>query len=122
MPVTYRFDLHIVVIELVGEYSMGDISTVILNSLADPACPGKPVILIDLSKSLSIHERSSEDVIHVARSLTSLAKRFHNRVALVAPEDYSYGLMRMGSVFSAMVGFEPEVFRTYADARKWLLS
>jgi hypothetical protein len=122
MPVAYRFDSNIIVIEMVGEYSLDDIRMTILNSLADSKCPTTPFILVNLSGSRSIYNRSSDDVKTIALSLASLAKRFNNRIALVAPDDFPYGLMRMGSVFSAMAGFEPEVFRTYADARKWILS
>jgi hypothetical protein len=122
MPVTYRFDSNIVIIELAGEYSMDDIRTTILNSLADSMCPATPFILINLSDSRSIYNRSPENVITMARSLASLAKRFNNRIALVAPKDLPYGLMRMGSVFSEEMGFEPKVFRTFDEARKWLLS
>ena len=122
MPVTYRFDSNIVIIELAGEYSMDDIHTTILNSLADSMCPATPFILINLSDSRSIYNRSPENVITMARSLASLAKRFNNRIALVAPKDLPYGLMRMGSVFSEEMGFEPKVFRTFDEAMKWLLS
>ncbi len=122
MPVTYRFDSNIVIIEMVGEYSMDDIPTTILNSLADSHCPANPSILIDLTESLSIYKRSSQDVTTMARSLVSLGKRFNNRVALVAPNDLQYGLMRMGSVFSEEQGMTPEIFRSFAEARKWLLS
>ena len=122
MPVTYRFESNIVTIEMVGEYSMDDIPTTILNSLADSNCPANPSILINLSESLSIYKRSSEDVITVARSLVSLGKYFNNRIALVAPNDLQYGLMRMGSVFSEELGMKVEIFRTFAKARQWLLS
>jgi len=55
MPVTYRFDSNIVVIEMVDEYSMDDIRTTVLNSLADSVCPANPFILMNLSKSRSIY-------------------------------------------------------------------
>jgi hypothetical protein len=122
MPVTFRFDSNIVVIEMVGDYSLDDVRTTILNSLADSKCPSTPFILVNLSESRSIYTRSPDDVKTMAYSLASLAERFNNRIALVAPNDFPYGLMRMGSVFSTDSGFEPEVFRNYADARKWLLS
>jgi len=122
MPVNYQFDSHIVVIDMVGEYSMDDIRTTILNSLADTMCPVNPFILMNLSESRSIYNRSPEDVITMARSLASLSNRFNNRIALVAPKDLMYGLMRMGSVFTEETGFEPKVFRAFAEARKWLLS
>jgi hypothetical protein len=107
---------------MVGEYSMDDIPRTILNSLADSRCPANPSILVNLSESLSIYKRSSEDVITMARSLVSLGKRFNNRIALVAPNDLQYGLMRMGSVFSEELGMMVEIFRTFAKARQWLLS
>ena len=121
MPVTYRFDSNIVIIEMVGEYTKDDIPKTILDSLADSSCPAKPFICVNLTESLSIYKRSSQDVITMAKSLVSLGKRF-NRIALVAPNDLQYGLMRMGSVFSEGFGLTVEIFRTFAEAHKWLLS
>ena len=122
MPVIYRFDTSIVILELVGEYTMGDIPATIKKALADSQCPSQPCILTDLSESLSISKRSSDDVIAMALSLVSLGKHFNNRIALVAPNNLPYGLMRMGAVFSEEHGMKVEIFRNYADARKWLLS
>jgi hypothetical protein len=122
MPVTYRFDSNIVVLDMVGEYSVDDIPKTILNSLADAQCPATPFMLVNLSESMSIFKRSSEDVITMARSLVSLGKRFNNHIALVAPNDLQYGLMRMGSVFSEELGMKVEVFHTFDKARQWLLS
>jgi hypothetical protein len=93
-----------------------------MNSLADSQCPASPFILVDLSRSLSIDKRTSDDVITMALSLVPLGKRFNNRIALVAPKNLQYGLMRMGSVFSEEQGMKVEIFRSFADARKWLLS
>jgi hypothetical protein len=107
---------------MVGEYSMDDIPKTILNALADSSCPANSSILVDLSESRSIYKRSSEDVIIMARSLVPLGKRFNNRIALVAPNDLQYGLMRMGTSFSEELGMTAEVFRTFADARIKLLS
>jgi hypothetical protein len=122
MPVTYQFDSNIVVIDMVGEYSMDEIRTTILNSLADSTCPANPFVLMNLCEARSIYNRSPQDVITMARSLASLSNRFNNRIALVASKDLPYGLMRMGSIFSEETGFAPKVFRTFAEARKWLLS
>ena len=122
MPVTYRFDANIVIIELVGEYTMGDIPATINKALADAQCPVTPFILTDLSESISIGKRSSNDVITMALSLVPLGKHFSNRIALVAPNNLPYGLMRMGGVFSEEQGMKVEIFRNFSDARKWLLS
>ena len=122
MPVTYRFDSNIVIIEMAGEYSLSDIRNSILTSLADSTCPSSPFILVNLSESRSIYTRSSEDIKSMVRSLASLVERFNNRIAFVTPNDLLYGLMRMGSVFSEDKGMKTQVFRSFEDARKWLLS
>ena len=122
MPVTYRFDSKIVVIEMVDEYSIDDLHAAVLNSLADSECPVKPSILFNLTESRSIHTRSSEEVKASAISLASLGKHFSNRIALVASTDLAYGLMRMGSVFAEEEGAKPQVFRTFVEAWKWLSS
>ena len=122
MPVKHRFDSNIVVIEAVGEYSMDDLRTAILNSLADSARPANSSLLINLGESRSIYDRSSEEIDTMARFVASLANRFNNCIALVAQGDLPYGLMRMGSVGSEERGIRSEVFRTFAEARRWLLS
>ena len=119
---TYRFDSNIVVIEMVGEYSMDDLRATILNSLADSECPANSFLLINAGESRSIYNRSSENLKTMARFVASLGKRFNNRIALVAQDDLPYGLMRMSSVGSEERGIESEVFRTFTEARKWLLS
>ena len=122
MPVQYRFDSKIVIIELIGEYSMDDLRKTILNSFADSHCPSDSVLVINLAESQSIYHRSSEDVRAMARYVASLGKRFNNRIALVAPDDLQYGLMRMSSVGSDERGIQSGIFRTFAEARKWILS
>ncbi|MGO9481707.1 MAG: STAS/SEC14 domain-containing protein [Candidatus Kryptoniota bacterium] len=122
MPVKYRFDSDIVVVEMVGEYSMDELRAAILNSLADPERPGNSFLLINLTESQSIHERSSSEVATMARFVASLGKRFNNRIALVAPDDLPFGLMRMSSAGSEQRGIRSQVFRTLAEARKWLMS
>jgi len=122
VPVTYRYDANMLVIELVGEYSTLELRATFLQSLSDPKCPVKPFLLIDLAGSHSIHQRSSEDVKTVASFVGSLSERINRRVALVAPDDLTYGLMRMGSVGSEERGIESQVFRTFDEARLWILS
>ena len=122
MPVQYRFDSHIVIIEAIGEYSMADLRTTILNSLADSKCPANSVLLINLTESKSIYNRTTEDVSAMARFVATLGNRFHNRLALVASDNLPFGLMRMSSVGSEEQGITSRVFRTLPDARKWMLS
>jgi hypothetical protein len=122
MPVRYRFDSNIIVIEMVGEYSTDELRATVLNSLADPTRPANSFLLIDLGESRSIYSRSSAEIKTMARFVASLANNFNNRIAFVAPDDTPFGLARMGSVGSEERGIESDVFRTFAEARKWLLS
>ena len=122
MPVTYRFDTNIVILELVGEYSMDDIRTTILKSLSDAMCPANSFLLIDLGESRSIYNMSPENVKAMSHFIASLGKQFNNRIALVASKDLPFGLMRMTTIESEEWGIEAEVFRTFDQAKKWLLS
>jgi len=122
MPVDYTFDGTIVVIAMRGEYSMEDIYKAAKESLADPNCPAHPRLLLDLTSSASISKRSSEDVNRVASFFGSMSKHFSDHIALVAPEDLKFGLMRMGSAGAEAQGVKSEVFRSLDDARKWLMS
>lgn len=122
MPVRYRYDSSIVVIELVDEYSMNDIRSTILNSLDDPACPANSVLMIDLSRSRSIYKRSTDEIKEVAQFVASQGNRFNGRIAMVASADLPFGLMRMSSTGSEEKEITSGVFRTFTEARKWLLS
>jgi hypothetical protein len=120
MPVTYRFDLNVIVIELIGQYSIDDLRTAVLKSFNDPQCPKNPALIIDLSKSQSIYQRSSKSVNAMVTFITSFGKKFNNRLAIVVPDDVTYGFMRMSSVPADSYGIDVKIFRTYGEARKWL--
>jgi hypothetical protein len=122
MPVTYRFESSILIIEMVCEYSLDEIHQTILNALADSGRPAHSCLLINLTESQSIYKRSQVELQSVAKFLASLADRFNNRIAFVSSKDLSYGLARMISVGSEDIGIKTAVFRTIAEARKWLLS
>jgi hypothetical protein len=122
MPATHRFDSTIIVIDLIGEYSMDDLRTTVLKSFIDPQCPKDPVLLIDLSQSLSIHQRSSGSINAMGAFIGSYGKKFNNRLAIVVPDDFTFGLMRMSSVTADSVGVEVNIFRSYDEARTWLLT
>ena len=122
MPVSHHFDSNIVVIEMIGEYSVKDLRTVIINSFADPLCPKNPILMIDLGRSKSIYERSSQTINAMAAFIATYGKKFNNRLALVAPDDLTFGLMRMSSVSADSFGVDVIIFRTYNEARKWLIN
>lgn len=119
MPVSYRFDSGIIVIEMIGEYPLDDIRKAVLDSLSDPACPANPRLIIDLTGSRIINERTPNEVRSVAGFVASLGDKFSNRIALVAPTNSKYGLMRMSSIGAEDKGIESGIFRNLDDALDW---
>jgi hypothetical protein len=122
MPVLYHFDSSIIVIDLVGEYSIEDLRTTVLKSFSDPECPKNPTLLIDLSQSQSIRQRSSESINAMGTFIGSYGKKFNHRIAIVVPDDFTFGLMRMSSMPANMYGIEANILRTYDEGKKWLIS
>ena len=122
MPVSYRFDSTIVVIELVGDYSMNEIRQTFLHSLADPQKPANACLMIHIVGPESILKRSVNEVQSMADFVASLAERFNNHIALVASNDLPYGLMRMTSIDAEDKGIKSAVFRSCDKAREWLLT
>ena len=122
MPVSYRFDSQIVVIELVGEYSMEEFRSMVVKAFDDPACPHDATLLIDLSRSKSIYARSSTSINAMAAYIASYGKQFNNRLALVVADDLTYGLMRMSASPAEMYDVTAEIFRGYEKAREWSLA
>jgi len=121
MPATYRYYLNLVILELIGDYSLDDIRAAIRGSLTDPACPARPRLLIDFTGSEVFHKRTSDDIMTMSRFVASLADRFDNHVAIVAPKEYQYGLARMGSIGAEREGVSVRIFRLFDEARNWLL-
>ena len=76
MPVRYRFEAKIIVIEMIGEYTLDDIRQTFLGSLSDPACPANPRLIIDLTGSKSLNERTANEVRSVADFVASLGEKF----------------------------------------------
>jgi hypothetical protein len=122
MSIRYRFESGILVLHLDGEYSKEDLARLVLTALADPSCPVRPVLLFDFSFSKGIHHRSTKEVLEMAGFLIGLKDRLGTRVAFCAPEDLSFGFMRMGTVGIEDIGIRTEVFRTIDEAWVWLRS
>ena len=122
MPVTSHYDNNIIVIEMSGEYSQNEARELISGTFADTLLPKDAVLMIDLTKSVSIIQRSSGDIIALAEYINTFKELFHNRLALVTPDNLKYGLMRMTAVRGERSGIEIKIFREYSQARDWLLT
>jgi hypothetical protein len=122
MSINYRFESGTLVLQLEGEYSKEDLARLVLTALADPSCPVRPDLLFDFSFSKGIQHRSTRDVLEMAEFLLGLKDRLGTSVAFCAPEDLSFGFMRMGTVGIEDKGIRSEVFRTIDEAWAWLRS
>ncbi|HTY37803.1 MAG TPA: STAS/SEC14 domain-containing protein [Bacteroidota bacterium] len=122
MPIRYRIQSNILILELAGEYSKEDLRQLIHTALDDTTLPDKPLVLFDFSSSVGIFHRSSADVKEMARFLASVKHRLGQRVAFYAPHDLPFGLMRMGTAASDTEGLATEVFRSKEEALAWLRS
>jgi len=122
MPVNYRYDENIVIVEPVGEYSTEELRTVVLNALADANCPASCRLLINIGGSHIIYSRSNSEINIMSRFLASHSKHFNDRIALVASDDAQFGILRMGAIVADEKGIQSGIFRSFDDAKKWLLS
>ncbi|MDB4888142.1 MAG: hypothetical protein JWN79_3580 [Gemmatimonadetes bacterium] len=77
-------------------------------------------LLLDLSASASLRDRSSDDLRGVATFLSSRRAMFGSRLATVGLSDLAYGLLRMVTVFASEHGIENEAFRSRDEAVAWL--
>jgi hypothetical protein len=122
MPVSYTFDDRIIVVHLVGHYSSGEMLETVVASLNDPELPRNPMLMLDLRASQSMPERSAEEVRSRARDLAVHGAGFGHRIAMIAPTDLAYGMMRIASAAAAAGGLFTKVFRDFEAARAWLTS
>ena len=120
MPVSYAFDERIVVVRAEGDYSEVDLEDTILAALTDPRRPHDVALLMDVSGSSTFRDRPTDDFRGTARFLARHRLRYGSRVAIVAPSDLAFGLMRMAAVTAEAGGVMTEVFREWAPARAWL--
>ena len=122
MPVNYRFDFNSIVIYMAGEYTVNDLRTTLLNSLADPERPPESFLLFNFGNSQSIHCRSTQEIQTMADFVASMGNRYNYRLAIASSYDLPYALQHFVSVRARSYGITSEVFRTFDEAREWLVS
>lgn len=122
MPIGYRYDAALNTVFASAEDPLGDAELLEFGRrlATDPALPHGRRELIDL-RGLSRSDVSS-------RALHEMAEAFRaedrdtpgSRVAIVAFEDWAFGLSRMYQTFRDGSPVELRVFRELGAARAWL--
>lgn len=120
MPVTYTLEGALLRLDLEGQYEPRDIIRQFLAGLGDPGCPEKVALLVDTTRSTSLEKRAPHEIGSVAEFLGPYVDRIGGRCAVVARSDVHFGMSRMGSVYSAGVGVDAQVFRSPESALAWL--
>ena len=120
MSVTYSLIGPLLRLNLEGEYEPGDIIAQFLAGLADPRCPEKVALLLDVTQSESLETRAPQDIRRVAEYLGPYRERIGGRCAVVATRDLHFGLSSMGTAYIEGIGVEAAVFRDPKSALEWL--
>jgi hypothetical protein len=120
MPVEHSFRAGVLTIAAVGVYEPSDLVHAFLAAMNDPACPRPVAMVFDVSRSESLATRPTDEIRKIAGFLGPYADRIGGRVAVVAPSDVHFGLSRLGAAHSEKAGVDAQIFRTMAEALKWL--
>ena len=75
--------------------------------------------LWDLSCGIDVKDASGDKVQTLAE-IGKSALPGPGKAAIVAPEDFTYGIVRMHDVYRQNMNYEIEVFRTEQEALDWL--
>ena len=122
MSVSYSWDGPLLRLDLVGTTEPEEVIRQFKVALADPRATEKVALLLDTTRSDSMATRTPNEIRLVAEALKPYAERVQRRCAVVAAKDINFGLSRMGSVYSELIGVDAGVFRTEAEAVGWLRS
>ena len=102
-----------------GDYTSGELKRVGSAGLENPALADPVHVLLDMSGAAGISRRSPDELRATADHFAAYGDRVA-AAAILAPDDLSYGLMRMGETFFASRGKVAKVFRTRGEALAWL--
>lgn len=118
MPVYDSQKEGIVVITVDGDHTTAELKRVGAAALDRPGVPSPARVLLDVSGAASLKNRSPEDLRDTATFFADLPGL--QAVAVLAPDDLSYSLMRMGMTFFRANGMRASVFRSRPEAMAWL--
>jgi hypothetical protein len=121
MSVQRGRDGAIAIVTASGQYEMSELRDGVDSALAAFGSDGASGLLVDLSDSQVMPDRSSQDLQTMAYFLVSRAQQFARRLAMVASTDLAFGMMRMGTVVVESQGVAARVFRDRAAAMTWLV-
>lgn len=117
MPVHASVVGGILEVVIDGDYTSAEVRRV--GSAALDGAAGPMPVFMDFSGAAGMGRRDPADLRETTTFLAARKAQF-SRVAILAPSDAAYGLMRMASAFAGGEGLHVEVVRTRAEAMEWL--
>ena len=120
MPVRAEVDDGMIALRMIGDYETADIRGALRAALDGQPAGSVRGLLFDVRASTSLAGRPTDALREMASFLSLQGPAYGGRMALVASEDFAYGLMRMGSTLVQFEGVEATVFRDEAEAWTWL--
>lgn len=120
MPVRYTLRGSLLRMDLIGDSEVEEVVTAFRAAVADPACPPRCALLVDVSHSTSLERRTPDELRRLVDAVRPYVERIGEKCAVVAVRDVHYGFTRMGAAFAAQFGVEAEVFRDERAALEWL--
>jgi hypothetical protein len=119
MPVRAAFQDGVLAITVDGEYTPEELRGTGDAALLDPGVAGQVRVLLDVTDAVGLRARSSETLRETALFFAARRDRVA-KVAILAPDDLGYGLMRQAAVYAGNAGLVAQVFRTRAEGLSWL--
>ncbi|KAA3609586.1 MAG: hypothetical protein DWQ01_09660 [Planctomycetota bacterium] len=120
VQISLEQDPPLVLARFSGAVSGAEFLTYIQQVIHDPRVPGIGGFLADFSgvESLEMTALHLSSAVELAVATRDLWHGF--KVALLAPQDYVYGMARMYQAMASGDVWEVEVFRREIEARRWL--
>ena len=120
MPLTYSISEpeNLILVRPTGTVTSPEVLEFIEELLSDPALKPGMKILSDHTEVKRV--MPGTELREIAVRARQLMDRGIARIALVAPNDFLYGIGRMFVSYSEFTNVKVEVFREKEDARRWL--
>jgi len=109
----------ILVITVDGDYTSSELRRVGAAAVAHPDTRVPARILLDVSGAAGLKNRPRAELMETADFFASMGEAL-GAMAVLAPDDASHGLMRMGLAMYAARGIPAEIFRNRPEAVEWL--
>ena len=121
MPVTYRIEsvTQFIHTRCTGAVVLDEVRQHFVTLSQDPACPSRLDVLLDLSEMTTVPESGQLRIVAADIARIRSQVRFGS-CAIVAPAEAIFGMSRMFEIFTEKYFAATHVFRSEAEATRWL--